>query len=1295
MTIKTLEKGEYMLMKYRIPKRLGSVILALAMVLTQILVSPVKAEAASHEAEEMTMLIVTNTDNTDYTGKEYYMKAGAYLGIDGGLSYTIKYQSDSGAEITTRTGTTSQTTPYEVETINGNSLWRVFVNFSGNNVTIKLMAYFFTVSYDLDGGSGDGKYSDVLTKGAAISEPKAPIKSGYNFVGWYDGNTKWNFSNPVSKPMTLKAKWEEIPGATATFVDSLSGGVTAENMPASQTVDDGASFTRPSTSPTRTGYTFKGWFTSQGCTDEFDFTGVYHKGDTVNIYAGWSANEYTVTFDPNGGISGSKTTVTATYDTIIAEDNEYTPARTGYTFKGWFTERENGTEFKLGATTYNAAEDITLYAHWNANNFIIKYDANGGNGNMVNTNVSYDSDTKLSKNTFTKEGCRFLGWAESADGIVKYPNQAAAGNLTTEEGTEITLFAVWGEKISITADNASQYLKYSLASVTYDGNPHSINIQPETGNEFGTITVKYYQNGSNITDVKDAGVYTVKIDILEGSDNRAVTDIELGTFTIDKRKVTITAENNSSVYGEAINSCSARITEGSLANNGDLGSISASCNVTQNSTYGNYIIEPIYRANNNYEVTTVNGTYRITKAIQSKPDSNIFTVTKVSYYGISGKDTADGKISGVNAQMEYRKSGDIHYTSVPDGTTVISGLSVGKYEIRYKETNDKEASEFVEVNVDAMMQDANGPDIDIRHGTDSLKNTLNRLTFGIFFKDTTSIDMTATDNEAGGAVVSGYYLDENPTAIRTEGELANITFTSGTHLTVNADKKFILYVKAVDKVDNVSYAYTDGISVVKLGSYASVKDTEQLKKALAAGLVNIRLENDIDITASPDIVIPDTARIDTAGYMFTAPANKQIDVIAEASWIEGSGDAAKRVYGSYSRIPAGTDEVIVSGTVILQAGTVISERTTLTLAEGGKLVIPEGVTVTNKGTVTGKGGISIDGTYINEGKNSGNITINNDGELVNNGVIDTEGKIYTSSTAKQSGNGSNVASGGTLIKLDDAAADNSLNVNDDIVVKDGYGTASVEIQLLDQNGTTSGDVISNMNISTIKQIVDGSLTAEDKIQMRAGQDVKIKLSVSLLKDKVTDSEKNAVNNKLSEIKSDGYTAAVAGYLDITLQKKIGSSEWSIISNMNNPLTLTINIPNEYKKAGCTYYIIRNHNGEYTVLNDSDTDDGTITFDTDRFSTYALAYKEKVSNQGGGNGGSGSSTGSSTDIGSGNGTSTGNNTGNIAASDTTTAGVAQIATTSPATGDSAMPMICMVVLVISLAGMIVLRKKRCI
>lgn len=224
MTIKTLEKGDYMLMKYRIPKRLGSVILALAMVLTQILVSPVKAEAASHEAEEMTMLIVTNTDNTDYTGKEYYMKAGAYLGIDGGLSYTIKYQSDSGAEITTRTGTTSQATPYEVETINGNSLWRVFVNFSGNNVTIRLMAYFFTVSYDLDGGSGDGKYSDVLTKGAAISEPKAPIKSGYNFVGWYDGNTKWNFSNPVSKPMTLKAKWEEIPGATATFVDSLSGG---------------------------------------------------------------------------------------------------------------------------------------------------------------------------------------------------------------------------------------------------------------------------------------------------------------------------------------------------------------------------------------------------------------------------------------------------------------------------------------------------------------------------------------------------------------------------------------------------------------------------------------------------------------------------------------------------------------------------------------------------------------------------------------------------------------------------------------------------------------------------------------------------------------------------------------------------------------------------------------------------------------------------------------------------------------------------------------------------------------
>ncbi len=144
---------------------------------------------------------------------------------------------------------------------------------------------------------------------------------------------------------------------------------------------------------------------------------------------------YVLTFNVNGG------TCDKTIDTVT-KDEAYTlptPTRTGYTFTGW----NNGTETITGAS-FTPTANTTLTAQWTANSYTIKFDANGGEGTMEDVTATYDKESTLPANTFTNSGKVFLGWAISPNGEVVYTDGAAVKNLVSENGGEITLYAVWG-----------------------------------------------------------------------------------------------------------------------------------------------------------------------------------------------------------------------------------------------------------------------------------------------------------------------------------------------------------------------------------------------------------------------------------------------------------------------------------------------------------------------------------------------------------------------------------------------------------------------------------------------------------------------------------------------------------------------------------------------------------------------------------------------------------------------------------------------------------------------------------
>ena len=102
-------------------------------------------------------------------------------------------------------------------------------------------------------------------------------------------------------------------------------------------------------------------------------------------------------------------------------------------------------------------------------------------------------------------------------------------------------------------------------------------------------------------------------------------------------------------------------------------------------------------------------------------------------------------------------------------------------------------------------------------------------------------------------------------------------------------------------------------------------------------------------------------------------------------------------------------------------------------------------------------------------------------------------------------------------------------------------------------------------------------------------------------------DKKDIIKQMKDLFDEDDNIIIGEILDISIQKKIGSSDWERITNLSNEIEIVIDIPTNIKFSGATYYIVRNHNGEYTVLQDLDDNPDTITFRTDRFSTYAIAY----------------------------------------------------------------------------------------
>ena len=235
---------------------------------------------------------------------------------------------------------------------------------------------------------------------------------------------------------------------TVTF--NANGGSGA---PSSVTKYYGETVALPTTTPTRSGYTFSGWGTySSDTSANYQPGSNYSSNSSSTLYAIWTANvpepeTYTVSYNANGGSGAPSAQVKTENVTLTLSSTK--PTRSGYTFKGWSTSKTATSPTYYAGGSYTANASATLYAVWEQNaptTYTVSYNANGGSGAPSSQTKTHNVTLTLSSTKPTRSGYTFLGWSTSS--TATSPTYYASGSYTANASA--TLYAVWSKNAPAT-----------------------------------------------------------------------------------------------------------------------------------------------------------------------------------------------------------------------------------------------------------------------------------------------------------------------------------------------------------------------------------------------------------------------------------------------------------------------------------------------------------------------------------------------------------------------------------------------------------------------------------------------------------------------------------------------------------------------------------------------------------------------------------------------------------------------------------------------------------------------------
>ena len=485
----------------------------------------------------------TYTNGADIAGVPYgYEGATVALGYSGevGTGYHVEFTATAG-------------------TINGSTLT---MRAEAVSVSATVPANSYTVRfYKNDGGEDYTDQAFTYDESQDLTT-NAFTRVGYTFSGW---NTQADGKG------TSYTNQQEVSNLTATqngvfelfaqwTVNQYTVTLDNQNATSAGTAEVTATYdaTMPAiTLPTRTGYTFGGYYTETngGGTKYYNADGTsannWNIASETTLYAKWTAITYTLTYELAGGSVAS-----ANPENYTIESGDITlvnPTRTGYTFAGW-----TGTGLAEATQTVTISTgsygDKSYTATWTPITYSVRFNKNHNDatGTMDDQAFTYDEAQDLTTNAFTRIGYTFTGWNTKSNGSGNaYTDEQEVSNLTATQGDVINLYAQWhfldgngsqatpylihnsGELLKLAARTANgtqftnEYFQLEadidMDGITWDGIGEFHGIFDGAGHTISNVTI-------NRPDDKDVGLFN---DLLNGSGkNCAVKNLILDGATI-------------------------------------------------------------------------------------------------------------------------------------------------------------------------------------------------------------------------------------------------------------------------------------------------------------------------------------------------------------------------------------------------------------------------------------------------------------------------------------------------------------------------------------------------------------------------------------------------------------------------------------------------------------------------------------------------------------------------------------------------------------------------------------------
>jgi uncharacterized repeat protein (TIGR02543 family) len=359
----------------------------------------------------------------------------------------------------------------------------------------------YSVTYNGNSSTGGSVPTDASSyhngdAATVLGNTGTLVRTGYAFADW---NTAANGSGTGYSPgdplsiglgnVTLYAQWTPIDYAVTYNGNTNTGGAVPTDGTAYHITD---MVTVPGNTGTlvKTGYNFAGWNTAaNGSGTGYAAAATFAMGSSnVTLYAQWTENTYSVTYNGNSNTGGLVPTDGSTYyitDTATVLGNTGALVRTGYTFAGWNTAANgSGTSYAGGDTFAIGAGNVTLYARWTPVEYTVTYNGNTNTGGSVPTDggVYHITDTVTvlgNTGTLTKTGYAFAGWNTASNG--SGTSYSGGGTFAMGAGN-VTIYAQWTE---------------STYDITYDANTGTGGSVPVDGTA--------YHNGDTVTVAGNTG----------------------------------------------------------------------------------------------------------------------------------------------------------------------------------------------------------------------------------------------------------------------------------------------------------------------------------------------------------------------------------------------------------------------------------------------------------------------------------------------------------------------------------------------------------------------------------------------------------------------------------------------------------------------------------------------------------------------------------------------------------------------------------------------------------------------